>query len=165
MAACGITAFSPIHNTGSNESTRGSVVGEFIVGVLSISTVLRNGHIVLNEHIGTLNYISYMLTLLVGKLWKAYAVASCLYKQLVVYIVHNNFQYGRCVNEHLQTHRVMLEALLYFAPNIRKGGNFFSVLVCCLSRVAYVCKNILEDSTLWSTFLVPEVVNIPYTCI
>ena len=71
MVTCTITAFSPTHNTGSNESTRGSGIGEFIVEVLSISTVLRNGHIVLNEQIGTLNYItyiSYMLRLLVGKL-------------------------------------------------------------------------------------------------
>ena len=68
MAACAISAFCPIHNTGSNESTRGSGVREFIVDVFSISTVLRNGHIVLNEHTGTLNYISYMLRLLVRKL-------------------------------------------------------------------------------------------------
>ena len=68
MAACAITAFCPIHNTGSNESTRGSGIGEFIVEVLSISTVLRNGHIVLNEQIGTLNNITYLLRLLVGKL-------------------------------------------------------------------------------------------------
>ena len=68
MTAYSITAFSPIHNTGSNESTRVSSIGEFIVEVLSISTVLRNGHIVLNEQIGTLNYITYLLRLLVGKL-------------------------------------------------------------------------------------------------
>ena len=68
MAAPAITAIGPTHITGSNESTRGSGIGEFIVDVLSISTVLRNGHIVLDEHTGTLNYISYMLRLPVGKL-------------------------------------------------------------------------------------------------
>ena len=50
MVACAITAFCPTHNTGSIKSTRTSGIGEFIVDVLSISTVLRNGHIVLSEH-------------------------------------------------------------------------------------------------------------------
>ena len=171
MVAPAITAFCPTHNTGSNESTRGSGIGEFIVEVLSISTVLRNGHIVLNEQIGTLNYITYLLRLPVGKLWKAYAVTSCLYMQLLVDIIHNNFRYGRCVNTHPQTHRVMLEALPYFenrslilVPNIRKRGHFFCLLLaCCLSSPVYfapVRKSYNLDLKILQ-FLVPEAMSIP----
>ena len=57
MAACAITAVCTVHNTASNESTRISDIGEFIADVLSIGTVLRNGHIGLNEHTGTVTLV------------------------------------------------------------------------------------------------------------
>ena len=51
MTAIAISAFCPIHNTGSNERTTVRGIGEFIVScyVLSIETVLRHCHRVLDR--------------------------------------------------------------------------------------------------------------------
>ena len=101
--------------------------------------------------------------------FEGHAVTSCLYMQLLVDIVHNNFRYGRCVNAHPQTHWVMLEALPYFenralilVPNIRKRGLFFCLLLaCCLSspvHFAPVRKSYNLDLKILQ-FLVPEAVH------
>ena len=51
MVACAITAFCPIHNTCSNESTTVSGVGEFIAScdVPSVETVFRHCHSILDR--------------------------------------------------------------------------------------------------------------------
>ena len=92
--------------------------------------------------------------------------------QLLVDIVHNNFQYGRCVNAHPQTHRVMLEALPYLenrslilAPNIRKRERFF----CLLAGMVFEQK-VSGWNSLWSsTNLVQKclsgAVNCKFECV
>ena len=51
MMACAITALCPIHNTGGNTPQVSKVIWELIASndVLSIRTVLGNGHIVLTN--------------------------------------------------------------------------------------------------------------------
>ena len=99
--------------------------------------------------------------------FERHAVASCLYIHLLVDIVHNNFQYGRCVNTHPQTHRVMLEALPYFenrslilATNIKKRGHFF----CLLAGMLFEQK-VSGWNSLWSSSnLVQKCLSGAVTC-
>ena len=99
--------------------------------------------------------------------FERHAVVSCLYMHLLADIVHNNFQYGRCVNAHPQTHRVMLEALPYFenrslilAPNIRKRGHFF----CLLAGMLFEQKVSGWNSLRSLTNLVQKCLSGPVNC-